>query len=88
MNLSFALYYSSCPLLKMYNGFNLSVADIGAGNIWTRMLQKSDKIKNLYAVEPSSNMLNKVKIMKKMVGIKMGFLQLQKIQIFFQTTLT
>tara|TARA_B100000886_G_scaffold327627_1_gene275276 strand:+ start:33 stop:803 length:771 start_codon:yes stop_codon:yes gene_type:complete len=44
-------------LLKMHNGFNLSVADIGAGTgIWTRMLQKSDKIKNLYAVEPSSNM--------------------------------
>ena len=41
----------------MHNGFNLSVADIGAGTgIWTRMLQKSDKIKNLYAVEPSSNM--------------------------------
>ena len=41
-------------LLKMYNGSDLSVADIGAGTgIWTRMLQNSDKIKNLYAVEPS-----------------------------------
>lgn len=44
-------------LLKMYNGSDLSVADIGAGTgIWTCMLQNSDKIKNLYAVEPSLNM--------------------------------
>lgn len=44
-------------LLRMQNRSDLSVADIGAGTgIWTRMLLNSNKITNLYAVEPSLNM--------------------------------
>ena len=66
----------------MHNGFNLSVADIGAGTgIWTRMLLKSNKIKNLYAVEPSLNMKEQGQNHEKNGSIK-WITGTQKIQIF------
>ena len=44
-------------LIEIHKGSNLMVADIGAGTgIWTRMLANSNKIKDIYAVEPSISM--------------------------------